>query len=311
MVSVAQLRDAGLSAAGIRWRATGRAAPSRHPRGVLRRRRPAHRPPLAAEAAALLAVGPGAVLVAPRAAAAMWGLRQARPGRRVDVIAKTRKRNRPGMRVHQAADLRTRTTSGRESDSPLTSPYRSILDLAPEMSARELDVARCQRDSASDSISRRRRRKTLIDAADDHSQRSRAAARRTSSGERDSPTPKMNVRVAGVRGRLLLAWHTNARRRDRRLQVPRPPARVRARPQEGTRARRGRASTCVRISWRQLVDEPELVGRLAGATALSAVPRDDGRVDEHPEQPVEPRRRTRARRGSSPCTYTRRRDVCA
>ena len=59
----------------------------------------------------------------------MWGLVK-RDRTTVDVIAPTRKRNRPGIRIHQAADLSPEHVRTRESLS-LTSPYRSILDLAP------------------------------------------------------------------------------------------------------------------------------------------------------------------------------------
>src|SRR5688572_11488510 len=102
MVSVAQLIAAGLTPAGVKWRATsGRLRLAT--RGVYSTVPPEHRPPLAKEAAALLAMGRGAVL-SHRTAAAMWGLLRRDPTT-VDVIVPKQKRNRRGIRVHRAADM--------------------------------------------------------------------------------------------------------------------------------------------------------------------------------------------------------------
>ena len=250
MVSVAQLVAAGLTPAGVKWRsASGRLHLAT--RGVYSTVPPEHRPPLAQEAAALLATGPGSV-VAFRSALAMWGLSR-RDSTTVDVIAPKQRRNRPGIRVHRAKDLKPADVRTKEG-LPLTSPYRSILDCAPHMSTRELEFAVSQALSAkliSDHEAR-----TLVDVPT--ITRSEAERRlKTLIRKAGLPEPLMNVRVAGWE--VDFHWpdhnvvveidgfqfhgHRQAFEDDRRKGLALERAGVRV----------------IRLSWRQLVDEPELV----------------------------------------------------
>ncbi len=76
--------------------------------------------------AAVLALGPGAVL-SHRAAAALHELAGAGPA--IDVTVPRRARRRPGMRVHQARALDPRDTTSVQG-IPVTSIPRTLLDLA-------------------------------------------------------------------------------------------------------------------------------------------------------------------------------------
>jgi len=132
-VSGAQLAAAGLSRRAIAHRVS---------RGWLVRR---HRgvylvgpleAPLARAMAALLSVGPGAVL-SHDAAAAVWELRPRSAGP-IDVTLASRDvRSRHGIRVHRVANLHRRERA-RLRDLPVTSPARTLLDLATTLTARDL-----------------------------------------------------------------------------------------------------------------------------------------------------------------------------
>jgi very-short-patch-repair endonuclease len=94
--------------------------------------------PLTREQAAVLACGPGAVL-SHRSAAAVWGL--LRVIRFVDVTVRGRKRkNRPGLRIHSVSHLEP-SQIRRHQGIPLTSPARTLLDLAEVVSRRDLERA--------------------------------------------------------------------------------------------------------------------------------------------------------------------------
>ena len=97
---------------------------------------PAH----AREMAAVLACGPGAV-VSHRSAASLWEIHPP-PGREkpvdVTVPAVTRRR-RPGIRTHRSA-LAPRSWT-RLAGIPVTTPARTLRDLASEVTARELNRA--------------------------------------------------------------------------------------------------------------------------------------------------------------------------
>jgi very-short-patch-repair endonuclease len=88
--------------------------------------------------AATLAVGHGALL-SHYPAAVLWGLRPARPGP-IDVTVPGREtRDRDGIRTH-VAHLHTRDAMRREG-IPVTSPARTLLDLATTATQRDLDRA--------------------------------------------------------------------------------------------------------------------------------------------------------------------------
>ena len=127
MVSVAQLRDAGLTRGQIEHRVrTGWLVPFW--RGVYRVGQIV--PPLGPEAAALLAC-PGAVL-GYFSAAAIWGF-GARPDS-VHVIAAGKRRNRRGLIAHRGSVERRDVR--RRQNLALTSPYRTLVDLRGHASAK-------------------------------------------------------------------------------------------------------------------------------------------------------------------------------
>ena len=87
--------------------------------------------------AAVLACGPQAVL-SHRSAAALWGVRPT-AGARVEVTAPRRLRPRPNLLPHFAvlpSDQRTTQTG-----IPVTTPARTLLDLAAVLKSNELDRA--------------------------------------------------------------------------------------------------------------------------------------------------------------------------
>jgi very-short-patch-repair endonuclease len=93
--------------------------------------------PLARETAALLACGPGAVL-SHLTAAILWGISEPRATPvHVTVTAERRPGARAGVVVHRAAALPARRRSG----LPVTTPVRTLLDLAALIPERELKWA--------------------------------------------------------------------------------------------------------------------------------------------------------------------------
>jgi predicted transcriptional regulator of viral defense system len=135
-VSSAQLVDAGLSRHAIAHRLrTGRLR--RMHRGVYLVG------PLEAvhsrAMAATLAVGAGALL-SHYSAAVLWGLRPGR-GWPIDVtVAGRETRDSDGIRTHTVADLHPHDAT-RQHCIPVTSPARTLLDLATVVSTRDLDRA--------------------------------------------------------------------------------------------------------------------------------------------------------------------------
>jgi predicted transcriptional regulator of viral defense system len=86
--------------------------------------------------AAVLAAGPNAVL-SHRSAAALWGIRDG-GGRDVDVTM-ARDRKRPGIRAHRAALAADEITI--EDGIPVTTPARTLLDLAEQLTPQRLERA--------------------------------------------------------------------------------------------------------------------------------------------------------------------------
>ena len=84
--------------------------------------------------AAALACGPGAV-VSHHAAAAIWGLRPWNGP--IDVTTTRRLRRRQGIRVHRTRCLDARDITRRHG-IPLTTPARTLLDLAAHLDQRSL-----------------------------------------------------------------------------------------------------------------------------------------------------------------------------
>lgn len=118
------------------WVRRGRLHP-RH-RGVYSLTPPPY-PPFSAEMAAVLAVGANALL-SHASAAFVWGIRPAPEGT-VDVTVVGRQaRHRAGIRIHRVSHLLARDVR-RSHDIPITSPARALLDIAPTLDDRELELA--------------------------------------------------------------------------------------------------------------------------------------------------------------------------
>jgi very-short-patch-repair endonuclease len=97
-------------------------------------------PPLAAELAAVLACGKCALL-SHHSAAAMWGFRRSFNGLiHITAIGSDAGRDRPGIRAHRVSSLDPRDIR-RHQGIPITSPARALLDIAPDLSDRELERA--------------------------------------------------------------------------------------------------------------------------------------------------------------------------
>ena len=109
-------------------------------RGVYSLLPPPALPPLAAERAAVLACGDGA-LISHHSAAAMWRIRPAIRGDvDVTVVGRDAGRRRPGICVHRAEAIDHRDVRFR-AGIPLTSAARTLLDIAPRLSERSLELA--------------------------------------------------------------------------------------------------------------------------------------------------------------------------
>ena len=248
VVTTAQLAQAGIGRRSVAHRvAKGWLAPMH--RGVYRVGPVPG--PYAREMAAILATGG---TLSHHSAAAIWGFRPPYDG---DVHITGTTRSRDGIRVHRSASLNAAVHLG----LPLTTPARTLHDLAPLVPQHDLDRA------VEEALIRG------LATADDLGTRpalrtaSRTEPRLTrSEAERRMlrliraarlPTPATNLRVAGwevdvvwPRHRLVVevdgyAYHGNraAFERDRRKDAALVAAGYRV----------------VRITWRQIVDEPHTV----------------------------------------------------
>jgi very-short-patch-repair endonuclease len=89
--------------------------------------------------AAVLAAGPGAAL-SHASAAALWEIRPTQ-ATRIDVTVRTAGgRRQPGLRIHRAQALRADETTHRHA-IPVTTPARTLLDLASSLPRRALERA--------------------------------------------------------------------------------------------------------------------------------------------------------------------------
>lgn len=233
--------------------------------------------------AAVLACGATAVL-SHRSAAAAWDLL---PRPTDDPVAVSVRRGRPtpgpAVRVHRVSDLHRDETTVREG-IPITTPARTILDVAASAGTWEIEqaVARAERAGLADSermkalLARHPRRPgtralraLLIRATGPAFTRSEAESRFLGLVRRARlPSPESNVRVKGWevdflwrRERLIVeidgfAYHSSARAFER------------DRLRDGVLAAAG--YRVVRCTWRQLTREPEaLLVRIAQALARS------------------------------------------
>jgi very-short-patch-repair endonuclease len=278
VVSHAQMKAAGLGRGAMAHRvANGRL--HRLHRGVylVGHAAPA---PLARETGALLACGPGAVL-SHRTAAGLWGLMPPSSGL-VDVTVPGRDcGSRAGVRVHKAGEVLEENV-GRRERLPVTAPALTVLDMARTLDADALE--RCVNEALVlklvdhpelRSLAERFKRRTgsaalrrLLDRLEGPNLTRSEAEQRFLSllVSAKLPRPSTNAKVGGFevdflwrRQRLVVevdgfAFHSSRtaferdRARDAELQAG------------GFRV--------VRVTWRQIVDEPEAtVATLAGLLA--------------------------------------------
>lgn len=243
-------------------------------------------PPLAVELAATLACGRGAV-VSHRSAATLWAILGPTTGP-VDVTVPGRDcgRRRAGVRVHRARRLDRRDTTTK-AGVPVTTPARTLLDLAEVVSDRELVRA------LGEAYVRGLVRRTTLGAVLDRSPGRRGAPRlRTLLAREDGPSltrseaeermlalvgrarlppPRVNARVAGYEVDLLWPRH--------RLVIEVDGFRFHSSRAAFERDRRrdaelGRAGyRVIRFTWRQLEEEPAyVVATLAAATTVGPQP---------------------------------------
>jgi very-short-patch-repair endonuclease len=233
-------------------------------------------PPLAQDTAAVLACGPNAVL-SHRSAAMLWGLIPRAPGP-VDVTVPGHDcRSRPGIRAHASGALRDQDLARRDG-LRVTAPPRTLVDIAgcveTTILERALNEALVQRlvsqDAVGDAVRQAGRRpgvaglRDILDRLDGPRLTRSEAEDRLLALLRSAhlPLPRTNTRIGPYeidalwqQQRLVVevdgyAFHSGRgaferdRVRDADLQA--------------------RGLRVVRVTWRQLVDEPEaVVARIA------------------------------------------------
>jgi very-short-patch-repair endonuclease len=236
------------------------------------------------EMAAALACGPTAA-VSHRSAAALWELLPRRDSGPVDVtVPGDSRRRKPGIRVHRTTVLEPDEV-GAVDGIPVTSPARTLLDIAGVVRPRELEqaLARAERQhpdirsELSTLIGRRPRRRGVRSIRNLLHNDAGAALTRSEAEERllelirrgRLPDPETNVMIAGYevdflwrRKRLVVevdgfAFHASRRRFER----------DRSRDADLTAL----GYRVLRVTWRQLVDEPDAV-LVRVAQALARVP---------------------------------------
>jgi very-short-patch-repair endonuclease len=266
VVTRAQLRAAGLSDPAIRHRhETGRL--HRFTAGTYLVGHTAAAA-LAHETAALLGCGPDALL-SHQSAAALWGIEERAPAVHVTVPRSGPSRP-PGVQVHRVRALAA-TERRRRAGLPVTSPARTLLDLAGVLDAERLDsaleraraarlVTPAEVLAAIERTPRRRGSGTLRRLLEDRPGLTRSRAERILVGlvrRGGLPRPRTNARIAGFEVDVLwpaervvvefdgFGFHANRaafendRRRDAELQA--------------------RGYRVLRVTWRRLLDEPEAV----------------------------------------------------
>jgi very-short-patch-repair endonuclease len=136
MVTTAQLLDAGVERRSIARRVAAGWLVSVH-RGVYQVGPVTAR--YGREMAAMLAIGDGAAL-SHQSAAVVWGFGRAYEGDVHVTVERRARRSRPGIRVHQTLSLNVAVHNG----LPLTTPARTLKDLARTLTDDEVERAREQ-----------------------------------------------------------------------------------------------------------------------------------------------------------------------
>lgn len=228
-------------------------------------------PPRAAEMAAVLACGPAAA-VSDRSAAALWGIARPRaPGSPVEVLVCGHSRQRPGLRVRRTDHVHPGEV-GRLDRIPITSPARTLYDLARSGRRRLVERALAHafreelttRDELAALLARYPRRRgtrslrTILGGPPIQLTRSEAEDRFLELVRSAAlPEPAVNVRIG--RHEVDFYWP------ERRVVVETDgfehhssrSAFERDRERDGELARRG--IRVLRITWRQLTDQREVV----------------------------------------------------
>ena len=224
--------------------------------------------------AAVLAVGPGATL-SYRSAAELWGLRNGSRAR-VEVSVPRRRRSTARLELHEVELQPDEVTS--EGGIPVTTPARTLLDLASvvteqrlEHAFNEAEVRRLSSPTSLDALLKRypRRRGTaavrrILDKYDHKAIPTSILERRFLALLDAHGLPRPTIDRCGVHGELDATWH------ERRLIVECDGFATR-----GTRAafERDRAKDrklvvdgwrVVRITWRQLTTDGEAIAEQLG-----------------------------------------------
>jgi len=281
VVARGQLLQAGLKSGAIGSRVRRRRLRAMH-RGVYLVGPVA--PPLARPMAAVLACGEGAFL-SHRSAAALWSLGPYSidaPSIDVTVVARDCG-HRPGIRAHRMRALQSDETTTRNR-IPITTPARTLLDLASLVPERELEAAVAEAERRRLAADRRllalvarypRRPGTrvlqqLLEGAEQPAFTRSEAEKRFLALIRRSQldSPEVNARIGPYEVDFL--W------REQRLVVEVDGFAYHSDRAAFERDRRRDADlaalgyTVVRVTWRQLVDEPAaVVARVAQALARS------------------------------------------
>lgn len=237
-------------------------------------------PPLAREQAALLAHTPD-VYLSHSTAAMIWGLVPSSPAVHVTVVGRHAGRGGHGVCVHFATALNRRDTRLRDG-LPLTAPARTILDLAPSLTNRQLEHI------FDEALHSRLMRRTEVRAMLERHPRRPGSARLAVLAHEDRKTawtrsdterrliallrkarlPMPEVNTIYGRFELDFFWP------DHRLAVEtdgyefHSSRRALERDHQRDLALQSAGVMIVRFSWRQIRDEPELV--IAQVAALLA-----------------------------------------
>jgi very-short-patch-repair endonuclease len=240
-------------------------------------------PELGAETAAVLTCGNGALL-SHASAAALWKLRPHDPGAKVDVIVAGRKVVRPAIRTHRTRHLAPQDVRIRHR-LPVTSPARTLLDIAEIVTERELERALdealttriVRRSQIAEVLGRAHGRKgapilrALIDRAHGPTvTRSEAEERFLALVRRAGlPTPDVNARIQGYEVDFLWRAHRVVVEVDGYRYHSSRSAFERDSAKGATLAAAG--LTLLRVTWRQMENASHaVVARVAGALARAA-----------------------------------------
>lgn len=278
VVSRRQLLDAGVPSGLIDRRVASRELQCLH-RGVYRVGPVTS--PRAPEMAACLACGPSAVL-SHRSAGTVWRLLYQRERAVVDVTVTKGRRVRPGIRVRRSGTLREDETTVRER-LPITTPTRTLVDLAGVLRPRTLEQALATAldegltslEELGRNVDRHAGREgvrhlaELVRKGSPRLTRSEAEERFLRMMRRAClDPPRTNTEVEGYEVDFLwpaaglvveidgVAFHSSPRafERDRRRDAVLAAADVRV----------------LRVTWRQIVEEPEaVIGRVAAVLAVA------------------------------------------